>query len=84
VSLRDRVRWLAVPIAAYLAITLGLPIANGAAGREDFLIHAATVVAGCVLVVAAIAAAGAGFEFVRMLANRRRTRRVLLSGGHSS
>ena len=82
-SLRERVRWLAVPIAAYLAITLALPIANGAAGRADFLLHAATVVGGCALVVAAIAAAGAGFEVIRGLANKRRARSVLSSGGKS-
>ena len=86
-SLRDRLRWLAVPIAAYLAITLALPIANGAAGREDFVVHAATVLGGCVLVVVAIVAFGAGCELalagVRKVANNRRTRRVLSSGGKS-
>ena len=35
-------RWMAVPIAAYLVITLALPIANGAAGRGDF-VHACRV-----------------------------------------
>ena len=38
-SLAERLRslrWMAVPIAAYLVITLALPIANGAAGRGDF------------------------------------------------
>ncbi len=50
-SLVNGVRWMAVPIAAYLAITLVLPIANGAAGRAGFAEHAMWVVAGCAIVV---------------------------------
>jgi type IV secretory pathway VirB2 component (pilin) len=86
-SIRERLRWLAVPIAAYLVITLALPIANGAAGREDFLVHAATVLGGCAVVVVAIVAFGAACEIavagVRRLANNRRTRRVVPTGGNS-
>jgi len=47
----ESLRWLLVPIAAYLVVTLGLPIANGAAARGDFVRHAAYVVAGCVAVL---------------------------------
>ena len=48
---RQRHAWFAVPIAAYLVITLALPIANGAAARAGFVRHAAMVLAGCVAVV---------------------------------
>lgn len=41
----------AIPVAAYLVITLGLPLANGAAARGDFARHAAWVVSACVVVV---------------------------------
>lgn len=41
----------AIPVAAYLVITLGLPLANGAATRGDFARHAAWVVSACVVVV---------------------------------
>ena len=75
-----RLRKLAVPIAAYLAITLVLPIANGAAGRTDFLFHAATILAGCGLVVATVAGVGAAWTIT---ANKLRARRVLPSGGKS-
>lgn len=41
----------AIPVAAYLVITLGLPLANGAAARGDFARHAAWVVSACAVVV---------------------------------
>lgn len=41
----------AIPVAAYLVITLGLPLLNGAAARGDFARHAAWVVSACVVVV---------------------------------
>ena len=41
----------AIPVVAYLLITLGLPLANGAAARGDFLRHAACVMTVCVMVV---------------------------------
>ena len=44
--------WLAVPLGAYVTITLVMPIANGAAQRDDFVRHATTVLAGCVAVLA--------------------------------
>ncbi len=48
----SRLRWMAIPIAAYLVITLALPIANGAATRGDFARHAGWVGAGCAAVLA--------------------------------
>lgn len=51
--LASRLRWLTVPIAAYLAITLVLPVLHGAARRADFVAHALWVLAGCGLVVTA-------------------------------
>lgn len=46
----------AIPIAAYLVITLGLPLANGAAARGEFVHHALLVVAACTIAVALLAA----------------------------
>jgi len=51
--LARKLGWLKVPIAAYLVITLGLPVLHGAARRADFVGHALWVLAGCGLVVAA-------------------------------
>ncbi len=68
--LADRLRslrWMAVPIAAYLVITLALPIANGAAGRQDFARHAVWVVGGCIAVVAA---ALAGVTIIGLIRNQ--------------
>jgi uncharacterized membrane protein YhhN len=42
--------WLKVPIAAYLAITLVLPLLHGAARRADFVGHTLWVLAGCAIV----------------------------------
>ena len=47
----SRLRWMAMPIAAYLIITLGLPMANGAGARAEFGHHAGWVAAGCAVVV---------------------------------
>jgi exosortase K len=44
--------WVAVPIAAYLVITLVLPAANGAASRPDFARHAALVLGACLTAIA--------------------------------
>jgi len=63
--MRDRLRWLLVPIAAYLVITLVLPIANGAAARADFVRHATRVLAGCAAVVAIVVIGGTIVELVR-------------------
>jgi exosortase K len=46
------VHWLAVPLAAYVVITLVLPAANGAASRPDFVRHAALVLGGCAVAIA--------------------------------
>jgi uncharacterized membrane protein YhhN len=55
----NRLGWMKVPIAAYLVITLVLPLLHGAAKRADFVAHAVWVLAGCGLVViAALAVAG--------------------------
>lgn len=43
---------IVVPIVVYLVITLGLPLANGAAGRRDFAMHATWVLAACAAVLA--------------------------------
>ena len=51
----DRVRWLALPLVAYVAITVALPAANGAARRTDFAKHAAFVLGGCVAILAIVA-----------------------------
>lgn len=59
-----RVRWMAVPIAAYLAITLALPLANGAALHGSFWRHAGWVVAGCVAMVGAMMLGGLAVELV--------------------
>ena len=59
-----RRRWLIVPIAAYVAITLALPALNGAARRADFVRHAALVLAGCAAVIAVGAVAGVLVEIV--------------------
>ncbi len=57
--LARKLGWLKVPIAAYLAIALALPLLHGAARRADFLGHARWVLAGCGLVVAAALAVAA-------------------------
>lgn len=72
--MRNSLRWLAVPIAAYLIITLGLPAAHGAARQARFATHAMWVVLGCAIIVAVIAARHA-------LTNKRDRSRV--AGGPS-
>jgi exosortase K len=44
--------WLAIPLCAYILITLVMPLANGAAQRDDFLTHATAVLVACFAVVA--------------------------------
>ena len=51
-----RVRWLAAPLAAYLVITLGLPILNGAGRRPELARHAAVVLGACVAVALVVLA----------------------------
>jgi len=78
--MRDYLKRLAVPILAYLVITLVLPAANGAASRDEFAHHAMWVVLGCALVVATIAVFGTLAELslagVRRLTNNRTSSRV--------
>lgn len=53
-SLADRlrrVRWLTIPLGAYVLVTLVLPIANGASGRGDFASHALWVLSACAATV---------------------------------
>ena len=61
-----RLRWMAVPIVVYIAITLVLPIANGAAARANFLHHAGSVLVGCIAVVGLAVAGGLGLELARL------------------
>jgi hypothetical protein len=74
-----RLRWMAVPIAAYLVITLGLPLAHGAAMRGGFVHHAAWVVAGCALMVAAALIGGIALDVIGGSIQRLRHP----PGGHS-
>ena len=67
-----RLRWMAVPLAAYLLITLVLPAANGAARRADFAGHAGWVLAGCALMVAIALAGGALIELAGASLGRKR------------
>ena len=60
-----RLRWMLVPISAYLVITLALPLAHGAAFRGGFVHHATWVLAGCVLIVAAAVIGGIALELLR-------------------
>jgi len=56
---------MAVPITAYLLITLVFPIANGAAARASFVRHAAWVLGGCLAAVAVALIGGSILELVR-------------------
>lgn len=81
--MRDYLKRLAIPIGAYLVVTLVLPAANGAATRHEFIHHALWVVLGCALVVALIVIGGAFGTLaevclagVRRLENTRTSSRV--------
>jgi hypothetical protein len=67
-----RLRWMMVPIGAYLVITLALPLARGAAIRGGFVHHAAWVLAGCALMVAAALIGGIAIDLVRATIRRLR------------
>jgi uncharacterized membrane protein YhhN len=60
--LARKLGWLKVPIAAYLAITLVLPLLHGAARRADFVAHTLWVLAGCALVVVVALAIAAAID----------------------
>jgi exosortase K len=57
--------WLAVPIGAYLLITLILPAANGAIARGDFARHAVIVLGMCTLAIALVFAASTTLDRFR-------------------
>lgn len=63
--LRAAAQGLAVPLGAYLLITLVLPALRGAAARAEFWRHAAWVVGACLLLVALCAAAAAADAWLR-------------------
>lgn len=67
-----RVRWLTVPLGAYVVITLLLPIANGAARRNDFAHHAMWVLGSCIAVLGICMAVGALADLVRSTLWRNR------------
>ena len=74
-SLADRLvrlRWMLVPIAAYLVVTLAFPIANGAARRDGFVQHGAWIVGGCLAAVALALLGGVVVELVRHTWRRHR------------
>jgi hypothetical protein len=67
-----RVRWLTVPLAAYLLVTLGLPAANGAIGRPDFARHAAWVIGSCIAVLGMFVLVPTFAHVVRPILRRNR------------
>ena len=62
-------RRMALPLAWYYAVTLAVPLANGAAQSGAFVGHALVVI---VALRSLIVLAGAGYEVVRWLARGRR------------
>lgn len=75
-----RVRWIAMPLAAYLVITLALPLANAGKVSREFVHHAGWVLAGCVAMIAIAIAGGLVVEVaslgVRKLTNNPGSRDV--------
>lgn len=68
-------RWsrFAIPISAYLVITLLLPALNGATASPQFYRHALWVVAGCAVVLAVMSAIG---KAQQLLSDARYQRRA--------
>ncbi len=64
-----------VPLAAYLAATLLVPLINGAHARPEFWDHARTVLAATLALTAAFLAAAATRRAAARTGTRRRTRR---------
>ena len=60
-----RLRWMAVPLAAYLAVTAFLPLLHGAAARPGFARHIAWVAVGCASVGALAFAAQTAWDAAR-------------------
>ena len=80
----ERIRWMAMPLTAYLVITLALPLANAGTMRREFVHHAGWVLAGCAFMIGIAIAGGLVVEIatygVRRLTNKPRSRSV---GGRS-
>jgi len=57
--------WLAIPLGAYLLITLILPAANGAIARGDFARHAMIVLGMCTLAIALVFTASTALDHYR-------------------
>lgn len=75
--LRDRMRrarWLIVPIAAYLIITIVLPFANAASVGRDFMHHAGWVFAGCIAIIGVAIAGGVLADLARLAVRSLPTR----------
>ena len=75
-----RLRWMTMPLAAYLVITLALPLANAGRISRDFVHHASWVLGGCLAMVAVALTAGLLIElvvaFARAARNMFESRRV--------
>jgi len=70
--LANRLRWMKVPVAAYLVITIVLPVLHGAFRRADFFAHARWVLLGCALVVAVALAIAAVIDLALHVTGGRR------------
>lgn len=79
-SVAKNLRWLPVPILAYLVIALGLPALNGAARRPEFGMHAQMVFVVCAALVGLAVAGAVTYEVIHWLGMKRAARRV---GGRS-
>jgi hypothetical protein len=75
-SVARNLRWLPVPIIAYLAIALGLPALNGAARNPEFATHAEMVFVVCGILIGIAVAGAVLYEAVIWLGNKRLFRRV--------
>jgi len=71
----DTVAWAfrraALPLFWYYALTIGVPIANGSAGGEGFVMHAALVLTLPLLLVAAAGATRRAIAAIAMDCRRR-------------
>lgn len=69
-----RLRWMAVPIAAYLVVALLLPMMNGAMLRGEFAYHAVWLIGGCVGIVALAVVGGLAVDLATLAIRRIRRR----------